>query len=116
VPFGLGRGAFDDELGEILIIALDLPGLLRDLRREARDRRLPFEFGGDAIRGVGDRFGLPLAGLLVAGGAIVAQFGEVDGAVAIVLRVSLEDYALDLGDQAIRYAIRGAQLLDELLR
>ena len=49
VPLGLRLSPFNDELGEVLIVALDLPGLLRDLCREARDGRLLFELGGDAV-------------------------------------------------------------------
>ena len=79
-------------------------------------RRLSFlELGGDPFGDIGDRLGLPVAGVPEPRGLLVAQLGEIDRPFAIILRVRLEDYPLDLVYQPIGDTCRRAKLFHELL-
>ena len=108
-------GALDDELGAIGRVVGDQLLLLRDLGGQRGDKAFFLKLSGDAVRDVGDRLGFTLTRLLEPRGLLVAQLGEIDRPFAIVLRMRLEDHALDLVHEAIRDALRRAKLFDELL-
>ena len=90
--------AFDDEFGEVFVVAFYQADLLCDLGGKGCNRTLLFQFRGDTIRNVRDRISLARAGLLEAAGAVAAQLGEVDRAFPLIVGVGLENDPFDFRD------------------
>ena len=69
--------------------------------RQRGHEALFLELRADPIGDVRDSIGFALTRLLEPRSLLLAQFGEVERPLAILLRMRLEDYTLDLVYQAI---------------
>lgn len=115
VPGDLRFCPLDDQLGTVGSVAGNQLLLLRHLRGEGGDSALLFQFAGNPFRDVGDCVRLSLARLPEAGGLLLAQLGEIDRPLTVILRVRLEDDALDFVDEPVGHPLGRTELFDELL-
>jgi len=116
VTLRLCLGSLDDQLGEIGVIASDQPFFLADLSGQGRDERLFLELIGNPLGDRRDRFGFALPGQLKALSAVIAQLGKIDGTLALIVRMGLEDDPLDFADEPFGSTFGRAEILDKLLR
>jgi len=117
--FGVALGSLlaagRDELGAVGCVAVDQLLFLRNLCLVGRDQLSFLEFRADALGDLRDGLSLAIAREAMARRAVLQQFGKVQCTIACVIRMGLEDHALDLPKQAIRETTRRAEFLDEPL-